>query len=78
MRPTVHGYRVKFQVDTHHDTMVVPSLGVEDEEQACSIVILAARHGYPVGLINITHIDLGRWVPQGNWANPEHTALYID
>ena len=75
---TTHGYQIRFTVEDYTDVLIVPSIYVETEDEAIQTAILAARHGYPTGAINITSIQLGRWCPTGFWANPEHTAIYAN
>jgi hypothetical protein len=74
----IRGYRISFQIDQHHDALVIPYEAADTDAEASTIAVLAARHGYPVGPFTITHIDTGRWCPTGMWANPEHTAIYVN
>ena len=76
MYPIIRGFKIKFNADGNIDTIIVPFAGMEAEEQAIIEGLVAARHGYPMGPIDLVSVQSGTWCPTGIWANPEHTAIY--
>ena len=78
MTPRINGFQIVMMCNGTRDVLVVGCAGIETEEQAMDVAVLAARNGYPVGPIDIVSVQTGRWRPCGCPANAEQTATWCN
>ena len=75
---SIRGFRVMFVANGNRDGMVVSHQVADSDEEAIAVAVCAAREGYPVGNIDWTSCENGRWIPMGGYATEDKQCIYIN